>query len=570
MTSRAQERALPFLVAVLATLPYLPSLSGEFLNYDDNYLVVESRAIQEGRVAAILDPAGSRLELGSEYLPVRDLSYALDAWLYGTQEPGGNRLGPMAPFGFRLTNLLWYALGCGLATAFLLTLLDPLRRGGRPRNLAVLSGLLFALHPAHAESVAWVAGRKDVISTALVFLALLLHLRARRSGAGAFYAASAVVAGLACLAKSTATALPLLVATIELLVRDGARPWPRRLLRVLPTLAVCSVAAGLAVWVGGRTGVGRGLALAELPARLLLVDPVVLRRYLVLAFVPLQLRVNHHDLVSVVLEPGTTRVLHALAAGVGCLVPLVWLALRSRRRLVWFAGLWFLAGLLPVLNLIPFSQLVADRFLCVPLLGASLVLGWLLLGLRAARPRAGSVALAALLILWGGLAVQRGLEFKTSVALWEANLRVEPNDPLTLRHLGDVYLTAGRTSDGIEALERSLQAFSASGRVTNPGHHLQAYLLLARTLERAADRARARGLLQEAVQRFPRAPDPICALAEQAYRARDYETALAGFRQAEALLPRAAISVELRAYWAWRIAHNAKLTEKQLRRRRGR
>ena len=52
--------ALPWVVALLSVLPYLPSLGGGFLNYDDPYLVTHNQAIQQGRVAVILDPRGPR------------------------------------------------------------------------------------------------------------------------------------------------------------------------------------------------------------------------------------------------------------------------------------------------------------------------------------------------------------------------------------------------------------------------------------------------------------------------------------------------------------------------------
>src|SRR5690606_20240214 len=83
-------------------------------------------------------------------------------------------------------------------------------------------------------------------------------------------------------------------------------PLARRLLRVLPTLGVALAASALAVWVGGRTGVGRAQGPLELVARLpevALIDLPILRRYLVTAFAPVVLRINHHDLLVRALAP---------------------------------------------------------------------------------------------------------------------------------------------------------------------------------------------------------------------------------------------------------------------------
>src|SRR5262249_26518554 len=97
----APPRAAPLLRASVAVPVFLPSVGGDFLNYDDDHYVRRSRPVREGDVATILDPRAPRAELGEEYLPVRDLTYALDARLFGVEG--------RAAVGFRATSLLWYA-----------------------------------------------------------------------------------------------------------------------------------------------------------------------------------------------------------------------------------------------------------------------------------------------------------------------------------------------------------------------------------------------------------------------------------------------------------------------------
>ena len=102
---------------------YLPTLGGSFLNYDDDYLVVANRAVQDDPLGAIFDPTSSREDLGSEYLPLRDVSYAFDSLLWAERDAAGRtRLGDRAAFGFRLSNLAWYGLACALCALFLFEL----------------------------------------------------------------------------------------------------------------------------------------------------------------------------------------------------------------------------------------------------------------------------------------------------------------------------------------------------------------------------------------------------------------------------------------------------------------
>jgi hypothetical protein len=395
----------------------------------------------------------------------------------------------------------------------------------------------------HAESVAWISGRKDVVSAAFVFAALLAHLRARRRGSAGLFALSAALALLACLSKSTATALPGLVLAVEVLDpgRDPAAPvaWPRRMLRVVPSLAVCGAAALLAVWVGGRTGVrqaGRPLD------AVLLIDLTVLRRYVVTCLVPIRLQLTHSDLLGQVLTDPARRLSQAMLAA-AALLPLAGALALSRRRGAWFVGLWFLAGLAPVLNLVPFSQWIADRFLCLPVLAPCLGLAWGVVWLAARRPRLAILAAAMVVGSWTGLAANRGREFTTSERLWQAQLALTPDDPLALRHLGDAHLRrAQASSDPAEArrlarsataeLEAALRAFEES-ELSAPGHHMEAALVLARAYALLDEATAARWVLQRAAGRFPNQPAPLLELGnlevrrgEWAHGARAYGAVL--------------------------------------------
>ncbi|MCL4749395.1 MAG: tetratricopeptide repeat protein [Myxococcales bacterium] len=123
--SRRWQSLAPYLLALAVLLAYLPSLSGGFLNWDDPWLIRDNRVLADpspsalGRIWRDFSPE-TRLELGAEYLPVRDTELWLEARLFGLS-PGGLRASALALFdsvrspSFALAPLV--LLGLGLATA---------------------------------------------------------------------------------------------------------------------------------------------------------------------------------------------------------------------------------------------------------------------------------------------------------------------------------------------------------------------------------------------------------------------------------------------------------------------
>jgi hypothetical protein len=505
------------LVALLALLVYAPSAwTGELLGYDDDHYVFHSAPIAHGDIGTILSPTESRTELGNEYLPVRDLTYVIDAKLWGVSDLYDQKVFREDPRwlsasrGFRATNLFFYALACALAYRFLLELTkDPV--------LAFLAAALFAVHPIHAESAAWISSRKDLVSGALGFASLTLHLRAHEGQPRLLPYAFALVLGLlAMLAKSTLTCLPLLIVLCELaapaLRRERARivgafpPGPRRplgeiLLSAVPYL-VFALAVGLnAASVGKRNGILVSLPLGGL-ATVLATDGPILVRYIAASFVPTGLRVSYHGSLQLLtfsseLAVGTWAALIFMAS---------WIVPAARRgpKLLAFAAVWFVLGLAPVLNVIPVVQWIGERFLFLPVLGPCLVLAWALIRLRHLPRFVAPLAAAILLGTFGSLAVLRGLDFANGERLFRSNLALEPRNPIARHELGRSLLfqaeAAARRGDlarcqklawlGATEEETAIEIFKQPGSLPT-GKILEASHSLARCFELAGDLAKA-------------------------------------------------------------------------------
>lgn len=211
------------LVFVLALLPFLPALHGEFLTYDDDAYVSANRFVLQGLTWPAIRYAFTTFSEGN-YHPLTWLSLMLDAQLSGAH-----------PGGFHLTSLLLHALNASL-------LLLILRRAGATPLAALLGALVWAVHPLRVESAAWISERKDVLSATFGLLAIHAYL-VPRDGARAEHATVWRVApwmALSLLAKATFVTLPALLVLLDF--------WPRRRLATLADLGR-AVAAKWPLWL---------------------------------------------------------------------------------------------------------------------------------------------------------------------------------------------------------------------------------------------------------------------------------------------------------------------------------
>lgn len=318
---------------------FWPVLFCDFVSYDDPAYVTHHPMVNQGlRPAAVgwaLTAAHS-----SNWNPVTSLSHMLDVTLFG-----------LNPMGHHAMNLALHGLN-----AALVFLLGRLMGGGRWACLAV--AVLFALHPLHVESVAWVSQRKDLLSTLFWLLALGAHAQGRRGWVG-------VMAALAMLAKPMAVTLPL-----TLLVLDGwplrrwsMLSWKKLILEKTPLWLMSAVMVGITVLAQRADGAMDFHATLSWGERLAnaLVSSV---RYLGRMVWPGVLSPFYP-------YPEGWPLLTVAGAAMG-LALISWVAWRTRQTRPWLlAGwLWYGITLLPVSGVVQTgAHALADRYTYVPLLG---------------------------------------------------------------------------------------------------------------------------------------------------------------------------------------------------------
>jgi tetratricopeptide (TPR) repeat protein len=363
------------LAALVGTL-FWPVIGHDFVAFDDERYVTANPHVQQGLGAASLRWACTSFH-AANWHPLTWLSHMLDWRLYGPEAAGHH-----------LTSLLLH-----ISNALVLFLV--LDRATASRARSALVAALFGVHPLHVESVAWVAERKDLLSTLFWLLALagwVSHVRRPRVTS---YARVALLLALALAAKPMAVTAPF-----TLLLLDGwplgrldlDRPGvPRRLgglvREKLPLLALALASATVTLAAQRAGG-----ALAPLESYSLGVRAanavVAYTTYLARAVWPAGLAVPYP-------HPGATRSAWTVGLSLALFAATSLIAWRTRRRHphLLFGWLWYVGTLVPVIGLVQVgSQAAADRYTYVPLIGPFVSLAWSLrpVTVRADPARAGS------------------------------------------------------------------------------------------------------------------------------------------------------------------------------------
>jgi tetratricopeptide (TPR) repeat protein len=381
-----RSRSLLGVALVLATCLTFEGLRGAgFLLFDDDRYVARNPVVHQGLTPANAAWAFRTLSL-SNWHPLTWLSLMLDVELFGVNARAHH-----------LMNLALHAA----TTLALFLVLDALTRARLP-SAAVAA--LFALHPLHVESVAWISERKDLLAALFFVLALGAHGRYARTGTWGAYALGLWLTALALLSKSMAVTLPFAMLLLDAwpLARPDLRGPLRRALRLLlekaPHLALSAGASAVATLAQQASGATWTLEQLPLGARLANAA-VACARYLGKTIWPADLAI---------LYPVRSWPPAAVAGALVLLAGLTALALRARRRspALAFGWLFFLGTLVPTLGLVQVgNQSMADRYTYIPLIGlfVALCFGALPWLGRVRGPRGGlGIAMAGAL---GGLAL---------------------------------------------------------------------------------------------------------------------------------------------------------------------
>lgn len=498
---------VPLLIS-LAGLVYLPSVNYSFI-WDDHALIVENRDLDAATPFQFFGQsfthwwAKQGLIPHSYYRPLVMTSFWLDRKVWG---PG--------PRGYHLTNILLNIIASvlvGLVLARLFPSFWP----------ALLGGLAFALHPMHVESVAFVAGRTDVMMAMFTALAFLGLLRYRRRPTLASGALTAGAFALALLCKEAAILFPALA---FLPGRRSQEPGGSKAKTWMLTLALLAVALlYLAVRALILRGSGPAWGETTLVQRVLLVINSF-GRYVFISVVSFAHRLTHPDLVRFAAPGWPTLV--AVAAGAG----LAGLVLRYRGAGPGLGALWFLLFMVPACNFFPPGpSYLSERLVYLP--SAGVVIIALAFAARVRRPAlrrvlfgAGAVYCAAMLVnTLNWLPVWKGDQ-----ALHETMARQNPDDARTMGGLGRTRKEAGDKPGAIAAFRRAVELDPASADYRFD---------LGELLRASGDLAGAERELRQAAKLDPSSPEILNTLGNLLAETGKLKDAADAYRQVVRLSP---------------------------------
>ncbi len=354
-----------------ARLQFLPSLFHELFADDEIYLAFTNRMLRQlpwtDLHLFLLKPANPW-----EFLPLRDFTYWLDFRLFGDE-----------PAGFHFSNLAWYAFSAASFWCLVRELVLLFRPTWADHSgvLALCGTVLFVVHPAHVEAVAWVASRKDLMAGALGFLAAATLARGLRSQWPLQHSLiAAVLLLLACFSKA-AGITQVLFLTMLIAAAWRHRPEiPRG--RKIGTLLLPWAVIVFAMLVHLQIGASTGIRIENHPGALAMIERAsrifsVLGGLLLWPY-PLGL---YHDVYGI----GDW---HWLTSGAGVLLVLFAVGATCVRRALWPLGV--ILAVVPwavYLQIIPFTtwSMAGERFLFVSVGGLALILVDLLGCLAQAR-----------------------------------------------------------------------------------------------------------------------------------------------------------------------------------------
>jgi tetratricopeptide (TPR) repeat protein len=408
------RRWIPWLLFAATVLTFLPSLRGEFLNWDDDFNFTNNpdyRGLSPGHLKWM-----ATAFVTGHWHPLTWLTLGLDYTLWR-----------MNPVGYHLTSVLIHGANAVLLFLVLESLLRLLGRSGPPWP-ALIGAAFYALHPLRVESVAWITERRDVLCGFFTLLCVLAYFRrAEEERAGRpgtrWLAISIAAFGASLMSKALSITLPgaLLLLDVYPLGRFQPGRRPRILLEKLPYLLL-SFADAAIMQASMRAIHGiQPIAGYDVPQRLAQAS-YGLCFYLVKSLWPSQLRPLYR--LEPHLDPKDVVYLASMAA-----VALVTVFLVVRRRqlpAVLVAWLSYAGLLLPVLGLAATGmQIAADRYTYLAAIPGSMLLAAGLAGVPAVALSRVAAGAAALLLLLAGLTARQCGFWKDSETLWTRQVTLD-------------------------------------------------------------------------------------------------------------------------------------------------
>lgn len=453
----------------LATLVYTNCLNHSFV-YDDESTVVYNYFIRHWSNLPDLF-TGRYFTLSGEltYRPVVTLSYFVDYFFWH-----------LNPLGYHLTNILLHAVN---STLFFILISHRVKE----TTTAFVSALFFSLYPLFSEAVNAIGFREDLLAFMFLILAFIFYLKANQQRYVLYYSLSLTCHFFSLFSKEMAITLPVLIILYDLVFKEHLTPGqnlssspfskegslifnkrgPRG---VIPAY----LKPGFVHYYTGYLLVTVFYILSRFfflhnslesqvpyPHDSLFVSfhtmVHVLASYVKLLFLPFHLNADYVVPVS----PSLAKTSFWLSVLLLITIGILSFRLRQRSRIVFFGILWFFVTLIPVMNIIPLGNLMAERYLYIPGAGFSITVAHLLIPEKTRSGMGHKIALTfpvVFFILMGSayLTLKRNNDWKDGLRLWSKTAITSPGSFRAHNNLGNAYEEKGFNAAALEEYKKAL------------------------------------------------------------------------------------------------------------------
>jgi len=489
---------------------YCQVVNHEFIYYDDNVYVTENPYIKSGLTSENVVWSFTAKVLGNWH-PLTLLSHMLDCQLYGLNSGRHH-----------LTSVFFHIANTLLLFLVLRRMTDALWR-------SAFVAALFAIHPLHVESVAWVAERKDVLSTFFWMLTMWGYVRyVERPGVNR-YLLVVLFFVLGLMAKPMLVTLPFVLLLLDYWplkrFQFGQSGGGRLVLEKLPLFVLSAASSVVTYFVQQSEGAVRSLS--GFPVAVRIENAIISYiNYIIKMFCPLNLSVFYP-------HPGTL-LFWQISGACLLLVSISFIVFRIIRQHPYIAvgWLWYMGTLVPVIGLVQVGlQAMADRYTYISLIGIFIIIAWgfpkILVRWRYKKTVLASISSALLLILMT-LAWFQVRYWVNSISLFEHALHVTTNNYMMHNGLGAALANQGK-------MDKAISHFSESLRI-NPWNEETQYILgLAFAKQGRIDEAIIH--YYEALRINPRFAEAHNKLGVALNRKGEIEDAIVHFREALRISP---------------------------------
>ena len=437
------KRALAVCLALIAVTIaiYAPLRHYGFTSLDDPQYVSENPNVAGGLTWRGLEWAFTGIH-ASYWVPLVWVSHMLDVQLYGMYA------GP-----HHVTNIVFHIANTLLLFGLLYRMTSAIYRSG------FVAGL-FAVHPLHVESVAWITERKDMLSTLFFMLALCAYVAYVSKPKRSRYLSIVVLFGLGLMAKPMVVTLPFVLLLLDVwplqrLPLNDARRSAARLVREKLPLFALAAASSITTYFAQQT-TGAVVALDAIPLRIRLANALVSYfAYIGKMFWPTRLVLFY----PYPLEIPTWWVIGSVVGLIGMSA----LVIRSARRHPYLlvGWLWYVGTLVPVIGFVQAgTQSMADRFTYIPLIGLFIMVAWAIPDLLGGWPHAKIPLAAAAVLALGGCAIMASVQvryWKDGFSLWEHALDVTSRNYIAHTNLGIAFSEAGKHNEAVAQYSDALR-----------------------------------------------------------------------------------------------------------------